>query len=194
MKEPIRDPEARLLAHLLDTEDEEQRQQMELTALEDDTFFDQLRAAEAELVDSYIRGDLEEPTSLRLADLIGRSSRLQESAETTLALHVRESGLLEKEVSILPTEPDPEKHQPRRALENKTLWGLLLIMLLLAFWQIVSMHRDLRGVRTQIQTLQENQRSLESEVQLLEREIERLRQEQLRLQRRWAEEAARDGQ
>ena len=190
MSESGRSLQDRLLSHLLDAEDEEQWRKIELEALEDDSFFDQLRAAEAELLDRYVQGDLDEHQSLRLAELIGRSQRLQESAETTLALHVRESGLLANTASAPAAGPPSETRRPPWQAPNQRLWGLLLVVLLLAAWMVVSMQRNLREVRVQIESLQRSQQSLESEVQLLEREIERLQEEQLRLQRRWAEEGS----
>lgn len=198
MSRPDREPYERLLAHLLEASEDE-RQEMERVALEDDDFFDQLRAAETELLDHFVRGELDDQASLRLAELIGRSRRLQESAETTLALQVRN-------LAVSPTSGEPPAGQtapgaPLSSAEavSRSAWPrrhfLLLVAALLlgsALWLMLSMQLNLSEVQQSVDSLEREQQLLESEVQRLEREIEKLQQEQLNLQRRWAEEPHRD--
>lgn len=197
MSRPDREPHERLLAHLLEASEDERRE-MELDALEDDDFFDQLRAAETELLDRYVRGELDDAASLRLAELIGRSRRLQESAETTLALQVRDLQARDTDASPrsrprpAPTSPGAPALSTEGTSRSASRWRFLPLLtgllLGLAVWMLLSMRQELHEVRQDLHGLEHDQRVLEGEVQRLEREVEKLQQEQLNLQRRWAEE------
>lgn len=182
------DPKERLLKHLLNDQDEEQRQRLELAALADDDLFDQLRAAEAELVQSYVQGELDDDDSARLAELVGRSERLQENAETTLALQLWES-----EVEPAVDRDSQSGTKPTPLTWNMRRQGLVALLLLALSWvALARLHfqqNELNHLRSQVEALREDRKTMEAELRRQGRKIERLQQEQLRSARRWAEEA-----
>ncbi len=81
---------ARLARHLSGAASEAEREALERQALEDDPLFDQLEALESELVDAYVRGEMDHQDGRGLARLLDVSSRTRASADTTLALDFRQ--------------------------------------------------------------------------------------------------------
>lgn len=79
----------RLVRHLSGVASDEEREQLERQALEDDHLFDQLEALESELVDAYVRGELDPEDQRGVARLLDVSSRTRAVADTTMALDVR---------------------------------------------------------------------------------------------------------
>ena len=184
----------RLLAHLLDPESDHG---LELAALEDDTFFSELQAAEAELVERYISGELDEAQSLGLAELIGRSPRLQESAETTLALRTREAVETTLAPRIrraqAPGSGSSSAHLPPRGPAYLAQWTILILctFLALALWNLKA---NVNEHRATIEAMAERQRALDADVEALEQRLQDLTRDQLRLERQWAEQQSEDAQ
>lgn len=75
--------------HLAGELDDEALSQLEQQILEDDQIFESCLAVETEMVDAWIRGELPRAQATGLTELLGASTRLQNSFQTTLALDAR---------------------------------------------------------------------------------------------------------
>ena len=74
----MRDDDAQLQAHLLGDLSEEERQEIEDRAFLDEEFFENLEAAEDDLVDARVRGELSDREQHRFDQSLGRSHRIRE--------------------------------------------------------------------------------------------------------------------
>ncbi len=79
----------RLARHLSGAASEAEREALERQVLEDDPLFDQLEALESELVDAYVRGEMDHREGQGVARLMEVSTRTRAAADTTLALDLR---------------------------------------------------------------------------------------------------------
>ncbi|MEM1181887.1 MAG: hypothetical protein AAGM22_26310 [Acidobacteriota bacterium] len=164
----------RLLRHLLAEEDAD-RLDFEQAMLDDDEFFNQLAVAETELVERYVGGEIDGAAADRLADLVGSSERLQETAELTLALN-----------AYAPPTSGAIQVQPGRRRRRWPLAAAVAAAGLLVAWVLISQWLELRQARRALDRLEVTQQSLEEDVERLEAEVERLEEERLRQRRRLA--------
>ncbi|MEM8994799.1 MAG: hypothetical protein AAGF23_08410 [Acidobacteriota bacterium] len=184
----------RLLRHLLAAGDDDSRLDLEREMLEDDGLFEELAAAEVELVDAYVGGEIDPEASERLAELVGRSERLRETAETTLALGALDVGGADgadRPPASVATTPgtDTVIDGDGRAAPTRSPGGLalgLLVLLALVVGLTVSQWFELREARRSLDRLEATQERLQSDVERLSAEVERLEDERLRERRRRA--------
>ncbi|MEO1366419.1 MAG: hypothetical protein AAFX50_04535 [Acidobacteriota bacterium] len=177
----------RLLRHLLATADDDARLELERAMLDDDELFEELAAAEVELIDAYVGGEIDGEAADRLADLVGRSGRLQETAETTLALGALGGPGVPGARSV-PGALGVPGGGGRRSTQGRGL-VLLTLVALAAAWLTVSQWLELREARRSLDRLQTTQERLQSDVERLADEVERLEEERLRERRRRAQGA-----
>ena len=151
--------------------------ELEQKILEDDDLFESCMAVEAELVDAWIRGELPRSQASELSDLLGASSRLQNSFQTTLALDARAPG-----------KPEPSAEEGRLDLPTNprvTHWpGLLMALVLGAalggygyrvFVQdkLNKAQADLQSVSATLEQVEEELRQAEETNNILEVELAR---------------------
>lgn len=150
---------------------------LEQKILEDDDLFESCMAVEAEMVDAWIRGELPRSQASGLAELLGASSRLQTSFQTTLALDAR-----------APESPHSTEVTGSFDREEKGLrkhWpGLLLALLLgivagaagygmLIHAELQTTQVELESIRVSLQQVEEELRQAEETNNILEVELAR---------------------
>ncbi|MEM1247713.1 MAG: hypothetical protein AAGK22_15150 [Acidobacteriota bacterium] len=163
MSDDRKDMRERLLAHFEGTLSEDDRETLERSALQDDGSFEALEAIETELVEDYIRGELNARDEGIVAAAIQRSPRLSESAELVAALDAREqlatlSGRREREAS-------------GRGSGARRLWGLLLLAALALLH--LSQRAELKRLESEARELRQQLDASQAERLRLERELAR---------------------
>lgn len=172
----------RLLAHFEGTLSEGESEGLEENALADDELFEALEAAEAELVESYIRGELSGSDARVVEQVIARSPRLQEAAELVTALDTK---------AMLSRAQEAGSTSSSRTLDLRVV-SVLLLILLAVVWARAEV--SMRSLRSLAQQQKQATESLAGELNRAQEEIDRLsrglaRQEaEARLLRRTSED------
>lgn len=160
----------RLRRHLVGSVSEDERQELERAVIEDDELFERLEAAENDLIDQYVRGELDEESARRIAALVESSPRLRAKEETTLALEL--------------TQPTVKAPGDRRAGWSAAMMTALVLgsVLALVGWLLIQT-ADLKASAAALAT--ENQ-ALEERIEALEKTLSRLDASNRSLARRLA--------
>ena len=197
---PKNDLPERFTRHLSGTLTDEERDALEQAAFEDDALFDELSAIESDLVDSYVRGELDDETGRGIAAMLETSPRMQTMAETTMALQTWRGakGTVAKEPSAprqsATSTRGPAAERPSAAAEprsgNNAPWiaGGLLLLAALGWlgWRQIGLQAELRAAEQQrqqlseqVETLRETLGDLEDQNRNMARRLTRLEAEQM---------------
>lgn len=197
---PAPDLQERLARHLAGTASEAEREQLERDALADDGLFDQLEALESELVDAYVRGELDEPTGRGVAGLLDVSTRMRAVADTTMALEMRGEQVPSADASE-PASQATDRHRttadhqtpaPRRDDEHpaealakpgpsmaRAATGITVIVALLltalAMLRTASLDRQVDALRQDLIRAEQENQQLRQQAITFDEEIARLR-------------------
>ena len=108
---------------------EEERERLEDRLLIDDDLFDELAGAEDDLVDAFVRGDLETRDERVLERLVVASERVRESAELGAALSAYPAWRRASGATRAVEEALPPRRSPR--WQRRALIGLLAVVVVL---------------------------------------------------------------
>ncbi len=169
-----------LLKHLAGRLDEDERSRLEDLALSDEDSFEELSSQEDELVDAYIRGELNPAEEEVVAALIAASPRLQESAELGAALGARNQMQRARQQARRPAQgaEGRQASTSETAEPKRTPWIVMLVLGLLTL-AAFSVWQAQQGVALR-QRLEERQQGFET----LRQEAEQLEQSSADLRRR----------
>ncbi|ANM31864.1 hypothetical protein ABI59_23345 [Acidobacteria bacterium Mor1] len=171
---PKNDLPQRFARHLSGELGDEERDELERAAFDDDALFDELSAIESDLVDSYVRGELDDATGRGIAAMLETSPRMQTMAETTMALQTwrgAEGAAAEGRAVSRPSKPVAaaagERVTPAttdRPLPNSSPWiaGGLLLLAVIGWmgWRQINLQAELDAADAQRQELTEQVETL----------------------------------
>ena len=175
----------RLRRHLLSESSEEERQELERAVLEDDELFERMEAAEDDLIDQYVHGELNEDETRRIASLVESSPRLRAKEETTLAFETWQAGPL---VESTTNAAAPKQSLGFLSFRQLALAAAITTALLLAVWLLM----QTAALKVSAGTLTAENQALRERVEALEKTVSQLEDSNRSLARRLARSEAED--
>lgn len=152
----------KILSRLLDDSlDETERTSIEQKLLNDDGYYEQLLAAETELIDHYIHGDCDHEQTQSLDRTIGISSNLQDKAVLSKVIN-----------QWINDQKQPKKIQP--PIFTKIIMGLAIVAVLLTIFFLFTQQRLIQQQQQEILQLQQDQSAMTEKQQRLEQQLGRL--------------------